>query len=270
MEIRPPFRDWLSVLAGLALLAVMASGDLVGAAELARLTLQGINPQQEETAAWAADPYAQAGLDLPRLGFLAAATIAIPTGIGISAVPAVVGGSSATRQPVILTPDYGVIVSWALDLYADAGLELTDIEVGIYDDQDVCGEGRTGLHRQRDDGYTSVVLVCAIHDVPRIQERSRRHVLLHELAHAWAERHLSEATKQEFLAFRGLEAWSDNGTEWGALGAEHAAEIIAWNIADRPYLPHVELTDRTCDGLAAGYPILTGRQAPHVQLPICD
>jgi hypothetical protein len=171
-------------------------------------------------------------------------------------------------EPVVLTPECEALINEVVGMYEAAGLQLRNVEIGIYDDPAECGEGRQGFHRVREDGI-SVVAVCADHDVPRLRVRTRRHVLIHELGHAWAEQHLSGPDKERFLAVRGLEVWSAAGTEWGECGAEHAAEIIAWNISVDAYLPHPELSDRRCSGFREGYEVLTGKPSPPNRIPTC-
>lgn len=200
---------------------------------------------------------------------IAAATIVVPGTKIADAEARPATAPVVPAAPVILTPEYGELITWAFDAYAAAGLPLIDVRVGVYDDETSCGEGRKGYHYVGDDGV-SVVLVCALHKAPRLQERSRRHVLLHELAHAWTEQQLTQTDKDRFLAARELSVWSDGETAWGHLGAEHAAEIIAWNISEAPYLPHPELTDSGCDGFTIGYVILTGHPAPPNRNPICS
>jgi len=149
-------------------------------------------------------------------------------------------------------------------------LPLANVDIGVYDNQSACGDGRRGLHQLAEHGARSLVLVCALHDSPRHQEGSRRHVLLHELAHVWAEQNLSQAQKQDFLLVRGLTVWSGSEAGWGELGAEHAAEILAWGVSEGPYLLHPELSDRSCDGFEAGHELLTGNAVSDDRLPTCS
>ena len=126
-----------------------------------------------------------------------------------------------------------------------------------------CGD-RRGFHR------AGVVTVCALYDNPSVQDAWRRHALLHELAHAWADLHLTDDERQAFVEMRGATTWRDRDAAWEDRATEHAAEIIAWAVADYPLFPHIGLADRTCDSFAAGYEFLTGTQPPHGHPDYCE
>lgn len=83
-------------------------------------------------------------------------------------------------------------------------------------------------------------------------------VLLHELAHAWMAEHVDHATIAEFLRISGRATWADRGEAWGDLGAELAAETIAWALMDEPAPMKAGLGERTCDQRAALFETLTG------------
>jgi hypothetical protein len=55
--------------------------------------------------------------------------------------------------------------------------------------------------------------------------------MLHELAHAWANLNLSAEEKAAFSSYRGVR-WNDRSDPWRERGTEHAAEILAWALAD--------------------------------------
>ena len=169
----------------------------------------------------------------------------------------------APTAPVILTPEYADMIQWALDRYAEAGLDLPGVSVGVYDDPVVCGD-RRGFHK------AGVVTVCALNPNPSTQQGWRRHTLLHELAHAWADLHLIDAQRRGFIELRGAATWRDRDKAWEDRATEHAAEIIAWAVADYPYYPHIGLTDRTCHSFTTGYRYLTGTQPPHGHTDHCE
>lgn len=158
-------------------------------------------------------------------------------------------------SPEIMTPDHRPMIEWALDLFDQAGLDLGGVRVGIYDDPSVCN-GYRGFHVQGD------VTVCAPNENPSVQEAWRRHTLLHELAHAWADVNVSELDREAFNAHRSAITWQDTEATWEDRGAEHAAEIIAWAVADYSLTPHFSLADRTCESFESGYVMLTGTQPP--------
>ena len=54
---------------------------------------------------------------------------------------------------------------------------------------------------------------------------------LHVLSHAWTHQNLDDADREAFLELRNLHYW-DEPARWFAMGAEHAAEIMAWGLLD--------------------------------------
>jgi hypothetical protein len=61
-----------------------------------------------------------------------------------------------------------------------------------------------------------------------------KRTMLHELAHAWANMSLTPGEKEAFSSLRGVR-WNDHSDSWQERGTEHAAEIIAWALADERY-----------------------------------
>ena len=170
---------------------------------------------------------------------------------------------AASNEFAVLTDDHRAMIEWALDRYTEAGLDLGAVSVGVYDDPTVCGD-RRGFYRQ------GVVTVCATNDDPSVQDAWRRHTLLHELAHAWADLHLTDQQRRAFVEARGAATWRNRESAWEDRATEHAAEIIAWAIADSPYYPHTGLADRSCDSFMDGYRMLTGSPPPHGHTDHCD
>jgi hypothetical protein len=84
-----------------------------------------------------------------------------------------------------------------------------------------------------------------------------RHLIVHELGHAWAARNMDEEERGAFVALRGAESWNDPETAWRNQATEHAAEILAWLLLDdyTPLVPDREPADlvaaagflRSCD-----------------------
>ena len=185
---------------------------------------------------------------------IAASSIVLPT--PSSAAPAASPGTEAVQAaPTTLTPEYHVLIDWAVDLFDQAGLDLGGVRIGIYDDPSACN-GYRGFH------VLGEVTVCAPNQNPSVQEAWRRHTLLHELAHAWADVNVSEQDRDAFVAERSAATWQNGDAAWEERGAEHAAEIIAWAVADYPVTPHISLADRTCESFTKGYVMLTGTQPP--------
>ena len=61
-----------------------------------------------------------------------------------------------------------------------------------------------------------------------------QHTMLHELAHAWANIHLTDDDRHQFVASRKLASWNDQDDEWSLRGTEHVAETIAWALGAEP------------------------------------
>jgi hypothetical protein len=166
----------------------------------------------------------------------------------------------AARPAVItavdLTDEQRQDLGWALDLFAAAGLALPPIEAVRHGSTDACF-GRRAAHTWRDG--RSTIHLCPEEDTAKV----RRYRMLHELAHAWDRRALTESRRAAFLRLRGLTEWrNDDPDRWHERGAEHAAEIMVWGLIDRPVRP-VSIPDNTCADLLAGYVMLTGRSPLH-------
>jgi hypothetical protein len=136
--------------------------------------------------------------------------------------------------------------------FREAGLGEPTVRIRFHDDREAC-DGRTGR------SYEGTVDLCGIHT----NELSRRTVL-HEMAHAWIDAHVTAGLEERFLRLRRLERWNDHGDEWEQRGSEHAAEIVEWALAGQgtgTELPSIPDNDRPL--LAEGYELLTGRPLPH-------
>jgi hypothetical protein len=83
-----------------------------------------------------------------------------------------------------------------------------------------------------------------------------KHTMLHELAHAWANEHMTPEHMESFVASKGLDSWNDPDSAWARRGTEHVAETIAWALSDDPR--HVKWVEDLEDGSKAiTYRILT-------------
>src|SRR5690606_17282971 len=102
---------------------------------------------------------------------------------------------------------------------------------------------------------------------------SNEETVLHELAHAWAQKHVVGAARADFLERRGLTTWDDHSLPWAQRGTEHAAEIVAAGLApdvrlvswmDRGDLDYLLLTipDGDLSQIPSEYEILTGSVLP--------
>ncbi len=151
-----------------------------------------------------------------------------------------------TGPAVFATEDRLVeLAAWALVRFDQAGLDLPPVEIHLHRTDDQCGGHRGTFNpgRMRID-------VCV--EAPG--------VILHELAHAWAHHDLDEATRDAYVAFRGLESWNDPDTPWLRRGSEDAADTVAWALQAPP------LSGFIPDGLISqnheAYRLLTGSTAP--------
>jgi hypothetical protein len=79
---------------------------------------------------------------------------------------------------------------------------------------------------------------------------------LHEFAHLWLVRSLSDAAKAEFLQRRGL-TWSDPDLPWAQQGSEVAAETVAWGLMNEPSRVDLRLGAPSCRQLADDFSLLT-------------
>ena len=146
------------------------------------------------------------------------------------------------------------LAAWALDRYALAGLDLPDVEIHVHDGLTAC-DGGFGLHTPGDAG--SRIDICTD---PQVDSRW---IILHELGHAWAATNLSDAQRLDFVELRGLELWNSADDRWNQRGTEHAAEILAWGVAETSRLPG-RIADHDLGSVTEAFQILTGTE------PICD
>ena len=127
-----------------------------------------------------------------------------------------------------------------------AGLQLPPVQVAFHAGTDGC-RGNVGYQV---DGHVDLCIRLAMEPGP---ER----IVLHELAHAWCDEHLTDAARLRFMASRDLTDWNGTATDWKDRGYEQAAEIIAWGLGDGTMLPSIDgPTD--IPTLTQGLRILTG------------
>jgi hypothetical protein len=174
-------------------------------------------------------------------GALVAALVLGLAGWRAASGVAIDGGSPAQRAMTLE----------AADRFREAGLGEPTVLIRFHEERDPC-DGRTGR------SYEGIVDLCGIHT----NELSRRTVL-HEMAHAWIDAHVSAGLEERFLRLRQLEVWNDHDVEWEQRGSEQAAEIVEWALAGQPTgteLPSIP--DRDPSQLAEGYELLTGQPLP--------
>jgi hypothetical protein len=150
------------------------------------------------------------------------------------------------------------LVDWAVGLFDEAGLELPSVHFTASPDFEDC-LGRSGIARHQAD-RTDITL-CGDRLGP-----AHDWLVLHELAHAFERHGLNDSRRAAFLELRGLAEWRKG--DWHDRGAEHAAEIIAWGLIDRPTRPgHID--QNSCDDLMAGYVTLIGEPPLHGYTEAC-
>lgn len=185
-----------------------------------------------------------------------------------------VGGQTAPASPatasdapsvenVDLPSSLTTMVDWAVDLFAEAGLELPSLRfVHHGDDPDACN-GKPGLHRVVDG--VSHINICT--SEPSFPTRA---MILHETAHAWADHSLSRERKADFQQLRGWDHWHDyEAADWFENGTEQTAEIMVWGLIDRP-IRIITIDQNSCDDLEAGYRTLTGASPLHGLRDLCE
>jgi hypothetical protein len=153
------------------------------------------------------------------------------------------------------------LFDWALGLFAESGLALPPVDVVGHRTEAAC-LGRRGAH-WHEHGRSRIHLCTS--DSGPLEE----FMVLHELGHAWDRHALSPARRDAFLALRGLSEWRNGDPDrWLDRGAEHAAEIIAWGVIDRP-VRILRLHDNSCADLLIGYLVLTGTEPVHGHTEAC-
>ena len=154
-----------------------------------------------------------------------------------------------TREPRITFVDQPTqrakdIITWAVDRYVDAGLQLPDLDISF----PTSCSGKAALYHV---GRSSI-------DFCFISKRT----VLHEFAHAWDDTSAA-VDHRAFLELRGLTVWW-GGTEMpsGEQGTEHLAEIVAWGLngAEPRLVP--QLPKNSVSELTAAFIFLTGSPPP--------
>ena len=142
------------------------------------------------------------------------------------------------------TPEFTERVEWALGRFEAAGLALPPLDITFHNTANGC-HGHTGYF-QLDSGVADIE-VCM----------PTRHIILHELAHAWAAVTVSGATRADLLRYWDLDSWNDQGVEWNQRAGERAADTIAFALNGIPSDPQDSLLEYLC-----GFELLTGHPLP--------
>jgi hypothetical protein len=150
------------------------------------------------------------------------------------------------------TPEQAIVITWALDRYAQAGLELPPLVIEVHDSSDGC-QGNRGIYVR--DGLGDVIHLCD----------TSTPVVLHELAHAWTEHHTSDEVRNAFLEHEGLTDWAGADVPYGERGTERASQTMSLCLAERPLSADDALR---YGAYLDGYEILTGRPSPRLAPPV--
>jgi hypothetical protein len=151
------------------------------------------------------------------------------------------------------TPEQQSMARWAVGRFEAAGLWLPALEIHFHADRSGC-RGRLGYYLKGE------AHVCGTHT-----GLMAHRLVLHEMAHGWAEYNLSSVERARFLELRGLRTWKDHSAEWHERGTEHAAEIMSWARCDQgtgintPSIP-----DNSIEQVTDAYELLTGNPLPEV------
>lgn len=143
------------------------------------------------------------------------------------------------------------MLDWALKRYRAAGLQVPAIDVYFHGDSSGCG-GNLGYTRN---GRVDLCVRLAMEHQPL-------RIVLHELAHAWAEVGLDDETRARFMRLRNLPGWNVTSDDWKVRGTEQAAEIVAWALGDGTTAPMIS-GDRDPGALADGFLLLTDSAPVH-------
>ena len=135
------------------------------------------------------------------------------------------------ETPAPLTAEQQELVDHALERFAAQGLELPSIDFVFRSDAVTCNGFKGRYYRK-----TATLEMCSMDPI----------TMLHELAHAWANQNLTDASRAEFVESRGLDGWNDHDDPWERRGTEHVAETIAWALAEDPH--HVKWVETGDDG----------------------
>jgi hypothetical protein len=158
-----------------------------------------------------------------------------------------VGPSVDPSSTARLTDEQRSLVTFATGRFEAQGLALPEVRFVFHDNLFPC-DGHKGLYFEssRTIVTSRTIVMCSM------DERT----MLHELAHAWASRNLTDGDLVAFVEQRGLDSWNDHDDPWERRGTEHVAETLAWALHDEP--GHVKWVEMGPDGeQAITYRILT-------------
>lgn len=148
------------------------------------------------------------------------------------------------------TSEQRSLAAWALERYERAGLALPPLTIVFAGrDQAACDGSPARTYFDE----TPMVKMCW----------NDRFILLHELAHVWVAQNVPPANHVAFMQMRDdVQAWAGIAVPWANRGAEHAANVIAWGLLEKPY-PISRTYPNDKEGLLKAFEFLTGRTPLH-------
>lgn len=169
----------------------------------------------------------------------------------LAAMPPTSPAVPAPRLTQVHTDNVELIAlgEWALGRYAQAALDLPNIDIYFHDNPEPC-KGYSALHTRTDN--RSLINVCSTSRTPKVEG-----TILHEIGHSWAAHNLTDHERQAFVELQGLDTWHDQDASWNERGTEHAAEIIAWGLGETSRPPRW-IPNNDPDSLTTAYHQLTG------------
>ena len=159
---------------------------------------------------------------------LAAAVLLVPLGTG-----SLSGSATSLPGPEGIwiyggTLEGERLVNWAVSRYRAAGLRLPSIDVYWHRDPTGCRGGQGYYDNGRVDLCAGVLI-----------NLESQYIVLHELAHAWCDAHLTQRQRVAFDADRGIPTWNSSNYAWTDRGFEQSAEILAWGLGDGILTPAI-------------------------------
>lgn len=149
-------------------------------------------------------------------------------------------------------------VEWALGQFRSHGLDEPLVSSIAFAPDDPLCEDVAGYFYFED----SSILLCfdantmLLGSDEQLHDRETR-ALLHELAHAWMQTHVSDEQQADFSAALGGRSWNDPQDPWCHRATEMAAEGFVWLLTDGEVLPAMHRS-REPGELGAALAMLTG------------
>jgi hypothetical protein len=189
---------------------------------------------------------------------IAAALLALAAGTGASIPEGENPQVEALTIPAEVLAAEDHAIASTKEGYEAAGFEFPVVDIRFHTDLAAC-EGYSG-HYVWFAGQTPTADICYDRLDLEGGHIGRARILWHEIAHAYLEPRVDDATRAALLDLVGYEEWSTG--DWGERGGEYAAEIFLWGMKDGRYQEHPVLAEVDCEVKAAGFTMLTGRVAP--------